>query len=179
MNLFADISSSLLPKLPSKASTNLGAIHADPTVIAAVVYDLQMLDITAFNPRSRPKTLAHIDQKLRSLNGFERYWYEVLHARTIDPAQSILPSAVWDQPLFVSTQSIMTAWQTYERRGRSQYQPRQERELHEALRRLCPSATRQRKTTSHGQQRGYDLPAFTVARAEFTAFLGGEVTWDD
>ena len=27
MNLFADISSSLLPKLPSKASTNLGAIH--------------------------------------------------------------------------------------------------------------------------------------------------------
>ena len=99
--------------------------------------------------------------------------------QTIDPAQSILPSAVWDQPLFVSTQSIMTAWQTYERSGRSQYQPRQERELHEALRRLCPSATRQRKTTSHGQQRGYDLPAFTVARAEFTAFLGGEVTWDD
>jgi len=27
VNLFADISSSLLPKLPSKASTNLGAIH--------------------------------------------------------------------------------------------------------------------------------------------------------
>jgi hypothetical protein len=27
VNLFADISSSLLPKLPSKASTNLGAIQ--------------------------------------------------------------------------------------------------------------------------------------------------------
>jgi hypothetical protein len=152
---------------------------ADPAVIAAAVYDLKTLDIKAFNPRSRPKTVAHIDQKLRSLNGFERYWHEVLHVGTTDPAQPGGPSAVWDQPIFVSTQSIITAWQSYERGARSQYQPRQERELHEVLKWLCPSATRRRKSTRQGQHRGYDLPALTVARAEFTAFLGGEVTWDD
>jgi hypothetical protein len=32
VNLAPDISSSLLPKLPSKASTNLGAIHIDRQV---------------------------------------------------------------------------------------------------------------------------------------------------
>lgn len=31
MNLFVDILSSLLTKLPSKASTNLGAIHPQPS----------------------------------------------------------------------------------------------------------------------------------------------------
>lgn len=152
---------------------------ADPAVIAAAVHDLETLDIKAFNPRSRPRSVAHIDQKLRSLNGFERYWHEVLHVRTTEPGQSGLPGQVWDQPIFVSTHSIIAAWQSYERGVRNQYQPRQERELHEALKRLCHSAKRRRKTTRQGQQRGYDLPALTVARGEFATFLGGEVTWDD
>jgi hypothetical protein len=152
---------------------------ADPTVLAAFVHDLLSYDITGFNPRVRPKTAAHLDQKLRSLTGFDRFWSEVLQAGTIDSGDPIGGHLPWEAETFVSTRRLMNAWQAYERRGRSQFIAPQERDMHQALARLCPSATRRRMTSEGCQQRGYDLPPLPLARAEFANFLGGELQWDE
>jgi hypothetical protein len=147
---------------------------ADPAILAAIVHDLLTYDITNFNPRVRPQTAAHLDQKVRSLSGFDRFWNEVLHTGTIG-----LGDASWEGERFVSTERLMNAWQGYEKQGRFQFSAPQVRDLHEALKRLCPSAKQDRRMLKGCQQRGYNLPALPVARTEFADFLGGEAEWDE
>jgi hypothetical protein len=69
VNLFADISSSLLPKLPSKASTNLGAIQSDLVYLLCaadgtkrVVHDRMVLGISPRETWTRRLTDAGFQQ---------------------------------------------------------------------------------------------------------------------
>lgn len=151
---------------------------AEPAVISAMVYDLGSYKLGGFNVRARPKTKAHTDQKLRSLSGFDRYWYEVLQSE--DFGSSVFPDPIgeWSAPCFVSTVGLKTGWQEYEK-GQRHFGARQETEMHKAMKRLCPSAMPgRRKLNVGGQQRGYDMPSLLVARAEFARAIGGEVEWD-
>ena len=152
---------------------------ADPAIVAAMVHDLKSYDISDFNPRMRPKTEAHSDQKVRLLSGFDRYWHEVLSSGTIDVGGVLQPALTWEDTPFVSTQRLMSAWQAYEMQGGYRFSAPQSRDMHAALARLCPSAKQRRAMDRGCQHRGYDLPALPLARAEFANFLGGEVLWTD
>jgi hypothetical protein len=154
------------------------AAIADPDVISAMVHDLKGLDLSKFNVRARPKTGAHTDQKLRSLSGFDRYWHEVLQSSEFGPG--IHPDSLdeWSAPCFISTSSLMAGWKNYER-GQRVFATHQERDMHSAIKRLCPSVNGGRHKPKYGkQQRGYFLPALTVARTEFGHAIGAEVAWD-
>ena len=63
--------------------TTLFSAITDAAVINAMVHDLLQMDLSSFNVRQRPKTKEHLKQKIQSLSGFERYWYEVLVNRGI------------------------------------------------------------------------------------------------
>jgi hypothetical protein len=155
-------------------------VHAaikDPAVISAIVSALQRIDLIDFNVRLRPKTKAHIDQKIRSLSGFNRYWFELLQSGELKGDNQCL-ILVWSDASFISTHDMMRGWKEYER-GQKQYAPRQERDFHSALKRLCPSASKGRQTAHGNQKRGYQLPSLPDARADFTKAMGGEVQWDD
>jgi hypothetical protein len=150
----------------------------DPAVISAMVYDLKRYDLTNFNVRQRPKNETHMDQKLRSLTGFDRYWYEVLQSGEFGSGAYPDPMGTWSAPCFVSTKGLLSAWKDYEK-GQRLFQPRQERDVHQAVRRLCPSASMGRTTQTGKQERGQSLPPLATARQEFAAALGGAVHWDD
>lgn len=150
----------------------------DPTVISAMVYDLEQYDLTNFDVRQRPKNEAHMDQKLRSLTGFDRYWYEVLQSEDLGHCSVGVPISPWRDGIFVSTKSLMESWKAFEKSQR-QFQPRQERDMHDALRRLCKSARSGRSKVGNVQARGYNLPPLATARLEFAAAMGGTVPWDD
>jgi Mesyanzhinovviridae DNA primase len=45
---------------------------------AALLHELLHLDLSGFNVRDVPQTSGLLDQKLRSLRGFEAWWYEIL-----------------------------------------------------------------------------------------------------
>ena len=150
----------------------------DPAVISAMVYDLEQYDLTNFDVRQRPKNEAHMDQKLRSLTGFDRYWYEVLQSGEFGVGAFPDPMGVWSGPCFVSTKGLLSGWKDHEK-GQRLYQPRQERDVHQAIRRLCPSASLGRPMKSGKQERGQNLPPLATARLEFAAALGGTVPWDD
>jgi hypothetical protein len=155
------------------------AAIANQDVISAMVHDLQSLDLSMFNVRSRPKTRAHTDQKLRSLSGFDRYWFEVLGSGEFDDQTLLDATDPWSHPCFIRTDKLKGGWMSYEK-GQRLFGGRQEREMHAAMRRLCPSAKLDRhQTQTYGQKRGYFLPSLTVARAEFAQAIGGEVDWDD
>lgn len=150
----------------------------DPAVISAMVYDLERYDLTNFDVRQRPRNEAHMDQKLRSLSGFDRYWYEVLQSGDFGNGAFPDPSGDWSGPCFVSTKGLLSGWKDHEK-GQRLFQPRQERDVHEAVRRLCPSASAGRTTKTGKQERGQSLPPLATARLEFAAALGGTVKWDD
>jgi hypothetical protein len=156
------------------------AIHAsiaDPAVISAMVHDLMNINLDHFNVRERPKTKGHVDQKLRSLTGFDRYWHEVLQTGDFGPSVLPEPKGAWSAPCFVSTMGLLEGWRHYEK-GQRQFGARQERDVSSAMARLCPSAEKRRKKVHGGHPRGFDLPPLPVARSEFAQAIGGEVDWD-
>jgi hypothetical protein len=148
----------------------------DPAVIAAMVNDMLSLDLSNFNVRQRPKTEAHMDQRLKSLSGFDRYWFEVLQTGCFWPGGRGEPMEPWEDPRFVSTKTLLAGLKEYEK-GTRFYTAPQERDVHQALTRLCPSAERDRQTKSKISERGQQLPSLPDARNEFAQFMGGKIEW--
>ena len=150
---------------------------ADSAVIAAVADALIKRDISGFNVRALPRTAAHMEQKLRSLSGFHRYWLEVLQTGSFHPATPGEASDPWTAERFVATSTLGSGYKDYSRPVR-QFESGQQNEIHEGIAKLCPSATRDRQLHRGCQSRGYVLPPLPVARAEFEQFMGGTVDWE-
>ena len=124
-------------------------------------------------------TREHLEQKLRSLSGFDRYWYQVLQTGIFGEEAFPEPRGTWNAACFLSTEDLMKAWGQYEK-GQRRYATRQESEVHAALKRLGLSrASKRKKLGKKPQKRGFQLPALPVARAEFERAMGGEVDWYD
>lgn len=144
----------------------------DDAVIAAMMHDLMHLDLTEFNIRKRPQTDEHLNQRLQSLGGFERYWYEVLQSGMFDGYQQ------WDVPQFRSTQILIDKFKEYDKNA-GRYNPIQQQQISSTLKTICPSAVASRKKISNKQERGYELPHIDIARKDFEMMLGTSVIWDE
>ena len=146
----------------------------DEAVIGAMVYDLIQMDLSSFNVRQRPKTKEHLKQKIQSLSGFERYWYEVVVNRGIPGPHRYVEQ--WSSSMFVSTKEIVEGYKQYDKNA-ERYNTIQTQTIADKLGKLCPSARQSRCTVNGSQERGYDLPSIDVARQEFEGAMGGTVNW--
>lgn len=151
-------------------------------VIAAMMYDLMNLDLTGFNVRKRPITEEHLSQRLQSLSGFERFWFEVLQAGGFSMRwDGILQRrgfTAWNQAIFISTESLIEAYKEYDKNA-TKYQPLQSQQLSSIIKTICPTANPTRQTNLGKQERGYQLPDLVTARAEFEKNLGTSVKWEN
>ena len=169
---------------------NLVKAIDDEVVLSGFVDSLMRLNLTGFNVRQRPKTPEHATQILKSLGGFERFWFEVLlmgDLRGRDrPVANFngFSQEVWDEARFAPTKLLVTLFTDFDTFGQ-RYGAAQQAELHRQLGRLCPSSKPNRR--HHGpmtslnereQVRGFDLPSLEVARAEFCNALGVLIDWD-
>jgi hypothetical protein len=143
----------------------------DDAVIAAMMHDLLNLDLTDFKIRKRPLTEEHLSQRLQSLGGFERYWYEVLQSGMLDRFTE------WDKPRFISTKHLTDFYKDYDKNA-GRYNPIQQQHIASTLKSICPSAIQARKKVLNIQERGYDLPDIKLARKEFETMLGTSVEWE-
>lgn len=146
----------------------------DDTVIAAMMHDLLAMDLSGFNVRERPITVEHGLQKILSLQGFDRYWYEVLMSECFDTRDGIYEA--WSEPRFISTRSISTRYRDFDNRSQ-RFAPTLSKEIADAIERLCPSAKQCRKSLNNSQVRGYSLPDLAVARLEFESAINSKVDW--
>ena len=155
-----------------------GEIHSaisDPFQLAAFVELLKTLPIADFNVRSKPNTSELIQQKLQSLRGFERFWYEVLCTGNLDfPDQYISQS--WQESMFISTKRLAAAYEKHALKYR-QYDSIQSAEINKGLAIWCPDARQDRKQINNEQQRGYQLPHIDLAKENFEEAIGGKVDW--
>lgn len=144
----------------------------DDDATAAMMYDLMNLDLTGFNIRKRPLTEEHLNQRLQSLSGFERYWYEVLQSGLFSTYKD------WDNAGFISTSTLIEKYKEYDKNA-GRYSPIQQQQISSTLKTICPSAVPARKKINNVHKRGYDLPYINVARKEFEMMLGTSVEWED
>jgi hypothetical protein len=158
----------------------------DPQILRALLWDLEHIDLSSFNVRVRPKTPEHTNQKLKSLAGFDRFWYEILinGCNPVDySSMGFSTTDSWGDPIFVATNSLVQAYKEHTR-GTPIYQSIQSQQVVDRLKKLCPSAQAVRKNTNLSsvnnatRLRGFDLPFLTTARQEFCEAIGDEVTWN-
>lgn len=142
----------------------------------ALLYDLMNFDLSTVNPREIPKTGALLEQKLRSLDSVESWWFErLMSGRTLRGEDGWLGEVAAvrlfgdyihqaDQ-IGIRRKSEMTAFAM-------------------KLRKLVPAIVRIRATFYDGEtdQRrlwGYVMPTLEDCRAAFAEAVGQEVDWDE
>jgi len=152
----------------------------DPAVISAFVHDLLNINLAGFNVRRRPKTQEHVAQKLQSLEGFDRFWYEVLLSGGFVTTGSygIPDRNMWHTARFMGTERLREGCR-YHFNGLRQYKTLTAQDIAHSLKMLCPEAAPTRREIHGKQERGYDLPSLAVARRAFEGAIGGSIDWGD
>lgn len=161
--------------------SRIAAAIANPDTIKALVYYLQRKDISNFNIRSKPQTNEQQAQKIKSLQGFERYWYEVLCFGNVGATSSTEDE--WVGSIFISTNSLLEKYKNHHKNA-ERYQALQLTHITQVIKKVCPRAiTGIREMVMHTfgqtQHRGIRLPALAEARADFAKFLEEDLTWDE
>jgi hypothetical protein len=146
----------------------------DGSTVASFVYHLQKRNLTGFQVRSKPNTKVMLQQKLRSLSGFSRYWYEVLQSQDFNQGISSysLPTQ-WSEACWISSQELKSKYLDYDKNSQ-RHQSAQKGAIYHDLKQLCPSSSETRKD----DKRGVALPHIDVARKEFEAWFGHVLQWD-
>ena len=155
--------------------TVCGAIE-DEDVIGGMVYDLESLSLKSFDVRKRPKTKEHAKQKLKSLQGFELYWYEILC--TGEFVREDYVEGIWTDSLFRSSDSLLLGYKSFDKQA-GRFSPVQQSEISKTIKKVCPSAKGCRTMIVNRQRRGFTLPSIEVARQEFEQYIELEIDWDD
>jgi len=147
----------------------------DDGVIAAMIYDLLGMDLNGFDVRVRPITSEHTQQKLMSLQGFDRYWFNALLTQEI--TKPGLMSEDWEEGAFITTEILISGLNQFDKRS-LKYSPTTSKDVADAMQRLCPSARKDRQATTWGQRRGYVLPSIDIGKREFEVALNCRIDWD-
>lgn len=156
----------------------------DPSSVGALVHYLHRIDLTEFEVRKKPKTTEHTAQKIKSLQGFDRYWYEVLLFGNFDAGASSLYDIgkAWDEATFIPSRDLVRYYSTFNKQAQ-RHQTIQSAEVIVNVQKLCPSASPARQLhqldnlTPKTQKRGLQLPDLATSRNEFEKVIGGAIEW--
>jgi len=161
----------------------LATILQDYTSVGAFVHHLQGIDISSFNIRKKPNTNQHLQQKIKSLQGFERYWYEVLLTGDFDVGiNQFISGIIWTNQIFMPTSDLVRSYTTFNKNAQ-RHQTIQSGDILATIHKLCPSAVNDRQLcnqigqSNKVQKRGVQLPDLATARSEFEQVIGGEIQW--
>lgn len=145
---------------------------------AALLHFLRSYDLSRFNVRKAPQTEGLRNQKIASLRGLHRWWFEVLHSGEIG-TYATDDEGEWEAAaLTFGREELRNAYVLYMRGRRYDGDTLDSREFGRALRDMLPSLVDRRPRTSAGRVRQYVLPPLTTAREEFGAWLGSPIDWE-
>jgi hypothetical protein len=144
---------------------------------AAMLHELLHRDLSGFNVRNVPQTSGLSDQKIRSLRGFEAWWYEALDEGKIagivsDDRLFTDVEEHWSEEIKVNREILYNNYVEYRREDKSR--------LGKFLRKYVPGLTeeRPRKPDTRHRDRLYRLPPLNQCRAEFEKVIGS-VEWEN
>jgi hypothetical protein len=168
--------------------SKISAAINDPSVVGNFIHILKSRSLTSFEPRVKPNNEAGLRQKLMSLTGFERYWYEVLLTEKFEATYTegtvggLSIETMWSSAMFIPTIDLIGHFTQYDRNAQ-RHLTAQTSEVHRLVKRLCPSAVATRQThqasilSPNATKRGLLLPDLKTARNEFEQAIRGKVDW--
>ena len=149
--------------------------------LAAFMYDLLARDISNFDHRTAPKTKALTDQKLHSLTGIDRWWYDRLAAAFEVPAgvkPGLEDQDVWQHE--VSKGGLYSEYKEWAGRTRAEFRVSAEPQFWIAMNKLCPKAETFRPRSTAGTRPWMvRLPPLAEARAAFEREIGDRIDWGE
>jgi hypothetical protein len=151
----------------------------DGKTVSAFVSYLLKRDIKDFKPfRDRPKTTEHAKQKVHSLEGLDRFLYEVLQAAEVDSQYIGGGAKIWNGSLVISTKDLKSAYIDYDRTAQ-RYRPISEAKMKPELLKIFPTAEATRFTEHNRSKRGISFGSIQQSRTDFDHYIGCEVDWDE
>jgi hypothetical protein len=159
----------------------LFASYSDGQTVPAFVHYLLNLDISSFNPAvNRPKTTEHANQTILSLEGLDRFLYEVLQAAEIPESRQIYgrSAKVWGDELIIATEDLRDAIREADKSA-ERYKPISSARLKPAIMKIFPSAKKDERFQEGGKsRRGVWLPDIHRARKDFERHIGCSIAWE-
>jgi len=151
--------------------------------LPAFIDHLNNRNLASFDPTRRPRSDALVDQKVKSLTGFDLWWYSVLQTgeTSLGNGSNLLSHALVEldatAPVFVSSSDLIQLYQNFAKTHGLREKSIDQAALRARLQTLCPFARYTRKQHAGKMPRGYDIPALPKARSAFETFIGGALEW--
>ncbi len=143
---------------------------------AGLLHYLQTLDLSGFNVRKAPETEGLRNQKLASLRGVHRWWFEALNTGEIG---NRFGDDDWEAgPITVPCDTLRDAYVVSVRSRRFEGDALDSRAFGKVLREMLPELDRKRHGGRHDRSWVYALPTLADARERFAAWLGSPVDWE-
>ncbi|MBM1633880.1 hypothetical protein JQV27_13275 [Sulfitobacter mediterraneus] len=146
--------------------------------VAAFLEYLINHELSDFEVRNVPQTGALVEQKLASLSGLERWWYDVL-------SDGVLPMAgfngeKWHETeILVERSALRNSYDDYVRSSRFQGETVTSEVFGRKLRELVPGLQDRRPTISGSRSRMYAFPVLHEVRKAFETKINGRILWED
>ena len=143
---------------------------------AALLHYLQTFDLTGFNVRKAPETEGLRNQKLASLRGIHRWWFDTLNGGEVG---NHFDGSAWeDGERTVGCEALRDAYVMFVRVRRFEGDALDSRAFGKMLRTMLPELERKQQGGRHDRTWVYALPSLAIARERFAAWLGAPVDWE-
>ena len=149
----------------------------DGISVPALVHALLAFDISSFNVHLRPKTAEHGQQKILSLDGFQRFYYEALQSGEKPSINTYNPSE-WYGSFRIATKDLKEAYLNFDKNA-NKHRPVIEGEISQKIKAMCPSTESVRWQDDNRQVRGLKFPPLEEARKEFDDYIEFTCDWDN
>lgn len=137
----------------------------------ALVDYLMSVDISDFDHRQIPRTNALVENKLSSLNGFQKFWFEaMMQGRILKTHDS------WTDEVLVD--DLYDEVVAYEKNIGLKYRTTKI-QMGQELNRLCPDVERKRKSQGSRRIYYYRIPRLNDCREAFELKTRMKIEWDD
>ena len=157
---------------------------------AAFLYELLNTDLNGFDVRTVPQTAALVEQKIHSLRGTRRWWFELLHDGVLLPGDFLVLEGpdkdkinAWEAEVEVAKKSLYQSYLEWagavERNAFADSKEIFAGVLNRALKGTSFKGHRPRKGNPR-RERYYVMPPRKDCRQAFERFIGGDPSiWDD
>ena len=142
---------------------------------AALLHLLQNYDLADFDVRQPPLSTGLRKQKIESLRGFEKWWYEKLfYGEFRDEA------VAWDKvPTIIPCQELRSDYELWISKYNYEGDPINPSQFGEKLRKFIPGLQTERPVINGKRTRIYKIPLLEECRRKFASEMGGhDFDWD-
>lgn len=151
---------------------------------AALLHYLQNYDLADFDVRNPPATKGLLEQKLKSLRGLERWWFECLDKGTILNRANFSTedhdNDSWEsRSIQIAKEELRQRYAAWIASRKYDGDPVDEREFTKLLRRLLSTLPTKRSRVDGERRWDFVLPPLEVCRETFEFWIGHGIGWSE